>query len=843
MDTLRQDFAYALRALVQRPTFAITAILTLALGIGASTAIFSVVNAVLLRPLPYAQAERLVLVWAELRARELKDFPFPAGDFQDLKAQATAFEDLAAISPGRAPLGGDGGQPEQVSFMGATPNLFTLLGARVALGRDFTAEDATPQPQPPQAPGGQGQAGGPGAPPGANAPPAPPPLPTSVILTHDFWQRRYGGDPGVLGKTLDVGNNRATVVGVLAPGFELLFPPNTNIDARPDMFAAMRIDYENASRINVFLRVIGRLRPGVSITTAREQAERVAATLREQFPIKKTADLHFDVLPMHEDLVADVRPTIVALMGAVVLVLLIACANVANLLLVRAAARGRELAVRAVLGSSPWRLVRQMLAESLVLAGAAAAVGIALAWGGMKVLAAVAPENLPRLDDVRLDPLVLAFAIGASLLSVALFAVVPAMRASRPDVGQTLRAGGRAPGLAAGKMLRNGVVVAEVALSFVLLVGGGLMLRSFVALLESDPGYDPRGVLTFVAGPQAPQPDARAAFMRTLRERLHALPGVTGVTAASPFPLDGITANARWGREDAVSDPAKFQQANVHIVLPGYFETMRTRVVGGRTFGETDNVRETKAIVIDEKLAAKAFPGESPVGRRLLVRVRSPEPEWLDIVGVVQQQRHESLVAEEREAIFVTDAFMGNGAAGRWAVRTTGDADAAALTPAIRQILRELDARIPLAEVQPMQALVDRARAPTRFVLILATIFAIVAAILAAVGLYGVLATAVRQRTAEIGVRIAIGAPKRSVFGLVLGEGLKLSLAGVAVGALGALVLTRVLRGLLFGVGPTDPVTYVMAVPLFLVIALAACWVPARRAAGLPPIEALRGSE
>jgi putative ABC transport system permease protein len=833
MDTLRQDFAYALRSLLQRPTFAITAVLTLALGIGASTAIFSVVNAVLLRPLPYADASRLVLVWGELRARQLKDFPFSPGDYRDLQEQTPAFAEMAAITPGRAPLVGDGGQPEQVSFIGATPNLFRMLGARVALGRDFTAEDATPQAPPPQRPAG--------APADPNAAPPPPPIPTSVILAHDFWQRRYGGDPNVIGKTIDVGGNRGLVVGVLAPGFELLFPPNASIDVHPDLFGALRIDYENASRINVFLRVIGRLKPGISVATAQEQAERVATALREKYPISKTAGLHFNVLPMHEDLVADVRPTIVALMGAVVLVLLIACANVANLLLVRAASRSRELAVRAVLGSSPWRLVRQMLAESLVLAGAAAALGVALAWGGMKVLAAFAPDNLPRLDDVRLDPLVLAFAIGAALLSVALFAVVPALRASRPDVGQALRAGGRAPGLAAGKLLRNGVVVAEVALSFVLLVGGGLMLRSFVALLESDPGYDPRGVLTFVVGPQEQQPEARANFMRTFAARVRALPGVTAVTAASPFPLDGEIANARWGREDAVGDPSKFQQANVHIVLPGYFEAMRTRLIGGRTFTETDNLPDSKAIIIDERLAAKAFPNESPVGKRLLVRVRSPEPEWLDIVGVVARQRHESLVSEGREAIFLPDALLGSGAAGTWAVRTSGDPGA--LTPAIRGILREMDARLPLADVQPMQALVDRARAPTRFVLILSTIFAAVAAILAAVGLYGVLATAVRQRTAEIGVRIAIGAPTRSVFGLVLGEGLRLSLAGVVIGALGALLLTRVMRSLLFGVGPADPATYALAVPLFLVIAVAACWVPARRAAGLPPIEALRGSE
>ena len=830
MDSLRKDLAYALRALRNSPTFALTAILTLALGIGVSTAIFSVANAVLLRPLPYADADRLVLAWGDMRARDVTDFPFPPGDYQDLKNEATLFEGFAALSPGQVPLGADdGGEPERISATGVTPNLLTLLGARIAVGRNFVPEDAQPQQPPPQA-------GGAGGGPAANAPP---PLPTVVILNHDFWQRRYGGDPSVVGRMLDVGNGRAQVVGVLAPGFEILFPPGTGVDAVPDMFAAMRIDYENASRLNVFLRVIGKLKPGVPLGAAQDQVERISAELRDRFPIKKTADVHFRLEPMHDDLVADVRPAIVALLGAVAFVLLIACANVANLLLVRAASRERELAVRAALGSSPWRLVRQMLAESLVLAGGAAVLGLALAYGGIKLLVALAPANLPRLDTVRIDPLVLGFTVIVSLLAAALFGVLPSVRASRPNLGEVLRATGRTPGLQGGKLLRHGVVMAEVALSFVLLVGGGLMVRSFVALQRADPGYDATGVLTFQLNPPLPESEARAAFMRQLRDRLLALPGVTAVTAATPFPLDGQTANLRWGTAEAAADPAKFQQANVHIVLPGYFAAMRTRLIDGRAFTEADNRADATGIIIDDQLAARAFPNARAVGQRLLVRVRSQEPEWLDVIGVVAHQRHESLVAPGDEAVFVADGFMGSGAAGRWAVRTTGDPTR--LTPAVRRIVNELDPRIPVADVQPMQALVDRARGPTRFALVLIGVFAGIAALLAAVGLYGVLATAVRQRTAEIGVRMAFGSPNGEIFKLIIGEGLKLSAAGIALGIVAAFVLTRVMRSLLVGVGATDPATFAAIVALFLVIAALACWLPARRAATMDPTRALRG--
>ena len=827
MESLLNDLRRAARSLRAHPAFALTAILTLALGIGASTAIFSVANAVLLRPLPYAGADRMVLLWGELRARDVNDFPFPPGDRRDMQEQTSAFDELGAITPGQAPLAGDGDEPELVSAIGVTTNVLPMLGARVLHGRGFVPEDALPQPQPPQ----EGGVLGDQAPPG-------PQLPQIVVLNHDFWQRRFGGDPAVVGRTLDIGNGRAQVVGVLAPGLELLWPPGANIERVPDLFSAMRIDYENASRNNVFLRVVGRLKPGVPLQRAQDEVDAVAADLRERFPIKKTADLHFHVVPMHEDLVAEVRPAILALMGAVVFVLLIACANVANLLLVRASARSRELAVRAALGGSPRRLVGQMLAESVVIAAAGALVGLALAWVGIRVLLALAPANLPRLDAVRLDPLVLGFTILVSLVAAALFGIVPALRAARPDLAEALRASGRSPALQGGSLLRSSVVVAEVALSFVLLVGSGLMVRSFLALQRADPGFDPSGVLTFAVNPLADSPDARAAFMRGMHERLVALPGVESATAAGPLPLDGGLANSRWGTEEAAADATKFQQANVHIVLPGYFQAMRTRVLAGRAFDETDNRPDATGIVIDEVLAAKAFPGRPAVGERLLVRVRSPEPEWLTVIGVVEHARHESLAADGREAIYFTDGFFGHGAAGRWAVRTSGDPSS--LAASARAVVRELDPRLPVAEVQPMSDYVDRAMAPTRFALVLIGTFAVVAALLACIGLYGVLATVVRQRTAEIGVRMAFGARSGSIFRLVIGQGMRLSALGVLAGIAAAWALTRVLSSMLVGVGATDPATFATIAALFLVIAALACWLPARRAAGVDPVIALR---
>lgn len=823
--TFEKDLVIAARKLRKNAPFTLVALITVALGIGASTAIFSVVNAVLLRPLPYRDADRLVLVWSDLRNRDVRDFPLPPADFNDIRQQAGLFEGFAAVSPGRVALTGDGGQPERVRIAGVTPNLVGLLGARIAFGRDFLEADATPPP-----------------PPDTTEAAAPPPeIVNAAILTHGFWQRRYGGDPDILGKVLQLGGGKAEVVGVLAPGFELLFPPAVNVERVPDLLTAMRVDFADASplsRINVFLRVIGRLKEGVTLAQAQAQLDGIAAALRRQFPIKQTSGMHLRTESMYQDLVMDVRPVILTLMGAVAFVLLIACANVANLLLVRASARERELAVRAALGGSRWHLVSQTLAESVLLAGGGALLGLLLARLGIRLLLALRPADLPRLDSVSLDPAVLAFTAGATVLAAVLSGVMPALRASRPDIADVLREIGRTAGLGSGR-LRNAVVVAEVALCFVLLIGSGLMIRSFIALQRTDPGYQAEGLLTFLLPVPPSRGEAAPAFIQEFRDRLGAVPGVRSVTSASALPLEGTSPLARWGRPEAATDPSLFEQGAPFFVLPGYFETMRTPLIDGRTFTEADNRQDALVMVIDELLAARAYPNESAVGKRLLVRVRGPEPELLEVIGVVRHQRATTLAADGEEAMFFTDGFAGGGGAvGRWALRTAGDPTS--LAPAVRAEIQRFEPLAAVADMQPMTDLVDRARTPTRFALALIAVFAIIAALLAAVGLYGVLSTVVRQRTAEIGVRMAFGAPRMSIFRLFVGQGLRLSVLGIALGTVASLAMTRVMTGMLVEVRPTDPTTFVAVALVFFSIAGIASWLPARRAARLDPTAALR---
>jgi putative ABC transport system permease protein len=815
-----RDLAFSFRSLRKSPAFALTAIFTIALGIGASTAIFSVVNAVLLRPLPYSDPERLALVWEELRARHLPDFPFSPPNFNDMRKAGTLFDGFAALNTFRTSYADENAQAQQIKGARVTGNFFRLLGLPIELGRDFIDSDEIAPPQPP-----------PGAPPN----PGPPAI---AILSHEFWQRHYGGDRSVIGRSVDFGFGKAQIVGVAAPGAEILFPPSAGIEAHPDVFAALRLDFVNSDRNNVFLRVIARLKPGVTFAQASGQLDTVAADLRRRFPVIATANTAITLEPMQQRLVAKVRPALVAFMGAVIFLLLIACANVANLLLVRMAARDRELAVRAALGGSRWSLIRQMLTESALIAAAGVGLGLLLARLGIDWLIALAPKSLPRVDVVALDPLVLWFALLAAVGAAATFGVVPALRASRPDLAHALRSGGRTAGLGGGALLRNGVVTAEVALSFVLLIGSGLMLRSFWALERQDPGFDPHGKLTFflpVFGRNAAQ---NAAQIRDLRDRFRKLPGVASVTAAFPFPLDGGVANGKYGREDAVIDQSRFRQANTFFVLPGYFETMGTRIVEGRGFTESDNTPNSKEIIIDQLLAANAYPHESAVGKRLYIRIRTPVPEWVTVVGVVAHERHESLSEEGREEMFATDGFVGHGAVSRWAVATTGDP--MRLAPLVREEIAKVDKRLAVDDIVPMTDMVEQAAAQTRFALILIALFAGIAATLAAVGLYGVISSAVRQRTAEMGVRMAVGAAPFSLFRLVVSYGMKLSLAGIAIGILAALALTRAIQSMLIGVTATDPATYCAMAVGFLLVTIAACWVPARRAAGLDPVRALR---
>lgn len=826
-----KDLAYAARSLGKSPVFMTTAVVTIALGIGASTAIFSVTNAVLLRPLPYGNPDRLIIACGDMRKRNVKDFPFSNAEYFDLReTDKNTFEDFAGVQTGRGPVLREDGTPEQVRFAAVTPNFFRVMGARIQMGRDFGDADGQAEAPPPQ-PGNAA----------ANAPP-PPRLPTIAILSYEYWQRRFGGNTGILGQSIKAagGGPSPQIVGVLAPRFELLFPPDANMERLPDIWIANRLAYDGAQRNNVAHRIIGRLKPGVTLERAQIAAD--AYSLHEQSldKILTTADWHVRLVPMQKHLVAEVRPAILALMGAVIFLLLIACSNVANLLLVRASLRERELAVRTALGGSRWRLMRQMLAEACLLSVLGTVLGLGLAWIGIHELLVIAPANLPRLDAIKIDPLVLAFTALAGLAAAVIFGMAPALRASRPDVMHVLRASGRTAGLGGGRLLRNSVVIAEVALSFVLLIGSGLMFRSFLELQKINPGFDSHHLLTFqlIGGRVARAPEQRAAFQREIRQGLSSLGGVENVSAAFPFPLAGGFSPLRWGLEPALADPSKFQATDWQIVLPGYFETMRARLIDGRTFAESDSAPDRKLVVIDQDLALKAFPNQSAVGKRILIRAVTPEPEWVQVIGVIGHQREESLATPGREQIYFADGFFGHGAAGYWALRTVGDP--AKYGEAVRATIARIDPQIVVADLQPMDVLVDKAQAGTRFSLLLIGIFAVIAALLAGVGLYGVLATVVRQRTAEIGVRMALGAAPASVFRLMIGQGLRLSAAGIGLGLIAAFALTRVMISMLVGVKPTDPVTYAAMVAIFFGIAATASWIPARRAATLDPTRALR---
>ena len=816
IDVLLGDFRQAGRMLRKSPAFAATAAVTLALGIGASTAIFSVTSAVLLRPLPYQNADRLVLVFWENRAVNRKSFTYSNADFFDLRGGTGAiFDGLGGVTSFRAFVPGEDGSAEQIGKALVTANFFRLMGAKIAFGRDFTEADAVPQP--------------------AQAEVLIPPG-SAAILSYEYWQRRYGGSSAVLGQEMpgSGGQRGPRIVGVLAPGFKLYFPPGSGADAAPDFWVANNIGYDAAHRNLLTVGAVGRLKSGVTLRRAQAQLDALAPQVRKN-SFDPAAALRLE--PMRQHLVEEVRPAILALMGAVIFLLLIACANVANLLLVRASLRERELAVRAALGGSWRRLVSQMLAESLLLAGLGTLLGVVFAWLGIHLLLRFAPATLPRIESTAIDWRVLTFAAAAGLAAVALFGVLPAMRAARPDLHQVLH-GGRSAGLAAGRRLRNIVVVAEVALSFVLLVGSGLMLRSFVELRRVNPGYDPRGLLTFFATREwsLTRQQGRLELLREIRGRLRAIPGVENASEALAVPLGG---GARPGKPAAAqprpalasSEGAEFQQ-----VLPGYFETLRTPLVAGRTFTEDDNAPGRNVVVIDQLLAAKAFPNESAVGKR--ISLPDPATPWAEVIGVVAHQRISSLSDPGRGTIYFSDGFWGIGVSRYWMVRTAGDPSKYAA--AVRAEIANVDRKMVISKMLPMEALVDRDQAATRLSLLLIGIFAAIAVLLASVGLYGVLASVVRQRTAEIGVRMALGAAPASVFKLVVGHGLRLTTAGLAIGLLAALGLTRMMDTMLVGVKATDPATFAAMTLLFFLVAGVASWVPAARAAGLDVNEALR---
>lgn len=820
IEDLHKDFAYAGRTLRRSPAFTVAAAVTIALGIGAGTAVFSVVNSVLLRPLPYRDPDRLVLVLrgsANDGAGSLgtHNFLYSNADFMDVRrGTAEIFEDMGGIASFRAYVPREDGGIEQVSKALVTANFFRLVGGRVMLGRDFSEGDAVPEV-------GRGVL-----------------IPTgsAAILSYEYWQRRYGGSRSVLGQTrLGTGQSGPRIVGVLAPGLPLYFGSRGWVDAEPAFFIANNGGYDTAHRNLLLAGAIGRLKSGIKLEQAQTRIHEMSAKVL-QTTFERDAVLRLE--SMRQRLVKGVRPTILALMGSAIFLMLIGCANVANLLLVRAGQRERELAVRSALGGSAWRLTRQLLAEAVLLSAAGTVLGLGVAWAGARGLVRLAPANLPRVEATTIDWHVLAFAAFSGLTAAAIFGCLPAWRAVRPNAVEILRTGGRAAELGPGRIMRRAVVTAEVALSFVLLTGSGLMFRSFLELQRVDPGFNPHGVLTFSVARDWPlmRQEGRLALLREIQTRLHALPGVQDVTAGLFLPLTRGPRTERPPTSPPLRAYGSSAGADFQQVSPGYFETLRTPLRSGRAFTDGDNAPGRKVAIIDETLAARAFPNESAVGKR--IQVSLPDMAWAEVVGVTAAQHSFSLTEPAPETIFFPEGAVGIGVSRTWAIRTAGKP--ATYAAAVRRTLTQIDPALAISKIQTMDELVAADQSSTRLSLLLIGFFGTIAVLLAAVGIYGVLASAVRRRTAEIGVRMALGAEPASIFRIVIAQGLALSAAGVVLGFAAAFELVRALSSMLVGIRPTDPVTFAGVTALFLAIAALASWLPARRAAALDPSEALR---
>jgi len=825
-----KDIRYAVRTFAQRPGFTAVVVLTLALAIGSNVAIFSVASAVLLQPLPYEDPERLVLVWNRMANANRPNVPVSGPDFLDYKDQTTLFEGFAGAIAVEATITGEE-RPEQVMMGWTTVNFFEVLGVRPFIGRNFEPADGTPiDPKT-------------FLDPNAKIPPG------SLLLTHGMWQRQFGGDPRILGRTIQLDGNASVIVGVLPEDFRIYLPAYAGMRTNIDAWGAFPVDFSTAPRDGEFLTVVARVKPEVTLEQAQAEMDALAARFREQFEHHKSVGMEIVINSMHRDVVDHVRPLLLTLLAASGFVLLIACANVANLLLVRAAEREREIAVRAALGGGRGRIVMQMLTESLVLAAAGGLAGLAVGWAGIRTVLAMQPDSVPRLETVGIDGNVLLFTAGASLLAACVFGATPALKAGSPNLANALKDRGSDGGGVRGNKVRTALVVMEVALSLVLLIGAGLMLRSFTKLQQVDPGFDPENVLTL----SVPIPffkyrdaDARVAFFDRLRERLEALPGVESVGGGAPLPLGG--GDQYWvqpyGRDNATEEEWSQNRADYRGVLPGYTEAMGIQLIAGRTLADADNqAGGLTAVVVDEKLAEQTWPKEDPVGKGMqIVRfdVESMELKRapVQVVGVVRHVRSESLTADGRGAIYYPYRFFP-----WWPMKLTvrGASDPLSLVGAIRGEVSALDKDVPVADVRLMEDYVHDARSQTRFTLTLIGVFAALALILASIGLYGVMSYSLRQRVQEIGVRMAFGAGARSIVGLVVSHGMVLALGGVGLGLLAALLLTRTASSLLFGVTPFDPVTFA-GIPLLLVgVTTLASYIPARRATQIDPVAALRG--
>jgi len=796
LDSLLQDLHFALRALRRSPGFALVAVLTLALGVGANTAIFSVVNGVLLRPLPLREPERLVAVGEAAQGGGPRDYSVTSpGSFFDWQRQVRSLR-IAGFTGSEGTVTGRG-EPERLVGANTVGGLFEVLGVRPLLGRTVELSDEDPAAE------------------------------RVIVLSHATWQRLFGGDRGAVGRTLTVNGTPRTIVGVMPPSFR--FP-----DGATEFWVPSRFEPEfRANRDQYFIQVVGRLAPGATLDGARAELATVAERLRRDWPLYN-GELGIVAFPLQETIVEGVRTRLLVLMGAVAFVLLITCANLGNLLLARSAGRRREIAVRRALGAGQGRIARQLLTESVVLALAGGAAGLLVGRAFLALLlAAQATTNLPRADEIALDTRVLLFTLGVSLAAGLLFGSLPVWQLGRARSSEALREGTR--GSVGQQWARRALVVSELALAMVLLTGAGLLLRSFALLQRVDPGFRADRVLTFDV---AQRRDGGAHFFPASVERIRALPGVRSAAVVSQLPVTGRGIGAWFNRLDRPAGTEKPNGEAYRVVSPEYFATIGLPLKRGRLLGDGDR-RESAAVVINEALARKYYPNEDPVGKE--VYLGAPDNRLFDrgtIVGVVGDTRDAGLGADPLPTVYIPLAVMPDWPAFSYVVRTAGEP--AAVAAAARDAIRALDPNLPVRNVRTIDAVLAESVAPSRWSTTLLGVFAAVALVMAALGVFGVLSFLVTQRTRELGIRIALGAAPAAVRRMVVGQGLGLVAAGLALGLLGAVALTRLMKSLLYEVSPTDPLTYAGVAAVLVAIAALASWLPARRATRVDPVVALR---
>jgi predicted permease len=810
METLFRELRYGLRGLLKQPGFTAISVVTLALGIGANTAMFSVINAVLLRPLPYHEPDRLVTIWEESPQRGLYQLPVSFANLRDWIEQTQTFEQISAYTFTNLNLTGVG-EPTRLGTVRASANLFSLVGATPQLGRPFLPEED------------KENAG------------------HVVILGHALWQSRFGSDAGIVGRSLTLNNQSYTVVGVMPAGFQ--FPVGFGYLGRVlndpiDVYVPLAASGRELARGHFSFFAIGRLRHDKTIEQARADMTTIERRLEQQYPDGNNG-IGVSLVPTQEQTVKEIRPALLVLLGAVAFLLLIACANIANLLLARAASRQKEMAIRASLGASRLRVLRLLLTESLMLSLAGGGVGFLLAIWGTEALRSLVPENIPRLNEVGIDARVFAFTLLVSIVTGVVFGFVPALHAANPDLNESLKEGSRgSTGGVAGKRTRSILVVAEVALSLVLLIGAGLMIKSFLRLQQMNLGFNPNNTLTVdVSLPSSTyaEENQQVAFFQEALERFRSLPGVQAAGATTGLPLTVELKGSDFRIEGHPEPEAgKEMIINTRSVSPDYFRTLGIGLIKGRDFSDRDKGDAPAVAIINNDLARIYFQGEDPIGKRITFDDRQS---WMSIVGIIQDVKQLGLDSTAKPEVYFPYSQV---AASEMSLVVRTSADPLSLAASVKSQIRMIDRNLPIDSPRTMQQLLAESISGRRFNMLLLTVFAVVALVLAIVGIYGVMSYAVTQRTHEIGIRVAVGAQPRDVYLLVLGQGMMLAVLGVAFGLAGAFALTRLMTTMLFGVEATDPATFVSIAVLLTGVTLAACYIPGRRASRVDPLIALR---